>query len=716
MSAKTREYAKKLTEQMTLEEKMSQMLYESPAIDRLGIPAYNWWNEALHGVARTGVATMFPQAIAMAATFDEKLLEKAGDVVSTEGRAKFNQFSKRGDRGIYKGLTYWAPNVNIFRDPRWGRGHETYGEDPYLTGKLGCAYIKGLQGPDKEHLKAAACAKHYAVHSGPEALRHEFNAEVSKHDLYDTYLYAFKRCVKDAGVEAVMGAYNRVNGEPACGSKTLLKDILRDEFGFEGHVVSDCWAINDFHLHHHVTGIAAESAAMAVNNGCDLNCGNAFLHLPKAYEMGLVTEEAITEAVERLLDVRIRLGMLEEYPSPYDDIPFDKVECPEHIAVSMDVSRRSLVLLKNAEDFLPLQKEKLHSIAVIGPNANSRAALVGNYEGTSSQYITPLEGIQQYAGEDVKVYYAQGCGLYKDKVEALGERNDRIQEAIATAEQADVVVLCLGLDASIEGEEGDAGNAYASGDKLGLGLPGLQEELLETITAVGKPVIVLLLAGSAIDLSWAEQQENVKAIVDCWYPGARGGKSIAQLLFGEFSPSGKLPVTFYQGTENLPEFTDYSMAHRTYRYENKNVLYPFGYGLHYGKVVYDEEKVSAEVTDVGQEVTVSATVSNESAYPVWETVQVYVKRLDAQEFEPGFQLKGISCVPLTAGEKREVAITLTARDFAYITEEGECKVRPGEYVISIGGQQPDERSAKLTGQQVTCLKVTKTGEEISVEY
>ena len=716
MSAKTREYAQKLTAQMTLEEKMSQMLYASPAIERLGIPAYNWWNEALHGVARTGVATMFPQAIAMAATFDEKLLEKAGDVVSTEGRAKFNQFSKRGDRGIYKGLTYWAPNVNIFRDPRWGRGHETYGEDPYLTGRLGCAYIRGLQGPDKEHLKAAACAKHYAVHSGPEALRHEFNAEVSKHDLYDTYLYAFKRCVKDAGVEAVMGAYNRVNGEPACGSKTLLKDILREEFGFEGHVVSDCWAINDFHLHHHVTGIAAESAAMAVNNGCDLNCGNAFLHLPKAYEMGLVTEEVITEAVERLLDVRIRLGMLEEYPSPYDDIPFDKVECPEHIAVSMDVSRRSLVLLKNVGDFLPLQKEKLNSIAVIGPNANSRAALVGNYEGTSSQYITPLEGIQQYVGEDVKVYYAQGCGLYKDKVEALGERNDRIQEALATAEQSDVVVLCLGLDASIEGEEGDAGNAYASGDKLGLGLPGLQEELLETIAAVGKPVIVLLLAGSAIDLSWAQQQKNVKAIVDCWYPGARGGKSIAQLLFGEFSPSGKLPVTFYQGTENLPEFTDYSMAHRTYRYENKNVLYPFGYGLHYGKVVYDEEKVSVGVTDVGQEVTVSATVTNESDYPLWETVQVYVKRQDAQEFEPGFQLKGISCVPLTAGEKRKVAITLTARDFAYITEEGECKVRPGDYVISIGGQQPDERSAELTGQQVTCLKVSKTGEEISVEY
>lgn len=716
MSTETREYAKRLTSQMTLEEKMSQMLYESPAIDRLGIPAYNWWNEALHGVARAGVATVFPQAIALAATFDEELLRQIGDVVSTEGRAKFNEFSKRGDRGIYKGLTYWAPNINIFRDPRWGRGHETYGEDPYLTGRLGCAYIRGLQGPDKEHPKAAACAKHFAVHSGPEALRHEFDAKVSKHDLYDTYLYAFKRCVKDAGVEAVMGAYNRVNGEPACGSRTLLKDILRDEFGFEGHVVSDCWAINDFHLHHHVTGIAEESAAMAVNNGCDLNCGNAFLHLPKAYEMGLVSEETITSAVERLLDIRIRLGMMKEYPSPYAKIPYDKVECAEHVKLSMEAARRCLVLLKNENHFLPLQKGAIHTIAVIGPNANSRAALVGNYEGTSSEYIAPLEGIQRYVGENSRVIYAQGCGLYKDKVEFLGEKNDRLQEAVIATEQADIVVMCLGLDATIEGEEGDAGNEYASGDKLGLNLPGLQEELLETVAAVGKPVVILLLAGSAIDLSWAEQNPNVKAIVDCWYPGARGGKAIAEMLFGEFSPSGKLPVTFYQGTENLPEFTDYSMADRTYRYTDKNVLYPFGYGLHYGRVCYEEERVSGELTDTSGDVKVSASVINESRYPLWETVQVYVKRKDALDYEPGFQLKGISCVHLAPGEKKRIEVTLSARDFAYITEEGDCVVRSGEYVIAIGGQQPDERSEALTGQRVTCLKVEKTGNSISVEY
>ena len=714
MSENTRKYAKYLTAQMTLEEKMSQMVYQSPAIGRLGIPAYNWWNEALHGVARAGVATVFPQAIGLAATFDKNLLKTIGDVVSTEGRAKFNEFSKRGDHGIYKGLTFWAPNINIFRDPRWGRGHETYGEDPYLTGELGCAYIRGLQGEDREHLKSAACAKHFAVHSGPEALRHEFDAKVSKHDLYDTYLYAFKRCVKDAGVEAVMGAYNRVNGEPACGSKTLLKDILRDEFGFEGHVVSDCWAINDFHLNHHVTVTAEESAAMAVNHGCDLNCGNAFLHLPKAYEFGLVNEDAITAAVERLLEVRIRLGMMKDYPSPYEDLSYEKVECKEHVDLSVEAARRSIVLLKNENDFLPLNKSAIKTIAVIGPNANSREALVGNYVGTSSQYITPLEGIQQYFGEEGKVIYAQGCDLYKDKVEFLAEKKDRFEEAVIAAEHADVVVMCLGLDATIEGEEGDAGNEYASGDKIGLNLPGLQQELLETVAATGKPVIVLLLAGSAIDLSWANT--HVQAVADCWYPGARGGKAIAEMLFGDYSPSGKLPVTFYQGTENLPDFTDYSMANRTYRYTNKNVLYPFGYGLHYGKVSYDKIEVLQDSKDIMADVNVCMMVKNDSAYPLWETVQVYVKRQDAYEYEPGFQLKGISCVKLMPGEEKKVEITLTARDFAYITEEGDCLVRPGSYAIAVGGQQPDEQSEKLTGQSVTTIIVQKTGACMPVEY
>lgn len=714
MSKQTKTYAQELVAQMTVEEKMSQMLYESPAIERLEIPAYNWWNEALHGVARAGVATVFPQAIGLAATFDQELLHQIADVVSTEGRAKFNEFSRRGDHGIYKGLTFWAPNINIFRDPRWGRGHETFGEDPYLTAELGMSYIKGLQGEDPEHLKSAACAKHFAVHSGPEAIRHEFDAKVSKHDMYDTYLYAFKRCVKDAKVEAVMGAYNRVNGEPACGSKTLLQDILRDEWGFEGHVVSDCWAINDFHEHHHVTNTVEESAAMAVNHGCDLNCGNAFLHLNKAYEQRLVSEETITHAVERLIEVRIRLGMMKDYPSPYEDISYEKVECKKHVELSVEAAKRSIVLLKNSNDMLPMDKNKMHTIAVIGPNANSRDALVGNYTGTSSQYITPLEGIQQYVGVNTRVLYAEGCHLYKDKVEFLAEKKDRFAEAVIAAEQSDAVIMCLGLDATIEGEEGDAGNEYASGDKLGLNLPGLQQELLENVAATGKPVVLLLLAGSAIDLSLTEKYAD--AILDTWYPGARGGKAIAEVLFGDCTPCGKLPVTFYKGTENLPDFCDYSMKNRTYRYAVNNILYPFGYGLGYSKIAYINSAVDSEVSGVTDATKLTTEVKNEGRYLVYESVQAYVKYVNIGENNPNYQLKGIKCVELKPGETKKVEIILHARDFAIITEEGRCVVKPGEYVLTIGGQQPDIQSAKLTGRVVDTFHVAKSGEAVEVEY
>ena len=713
MSVETRAYAKKLVSQMTLDEKMSQMLYDSPAIERLGIPAYNWWNEALHGVARAGDATIYPQAIGLAATFDKELLGQIADTVSTEGRAKFHQFTKKNDRGIYKGLTFWAPNVNIFRDPRWGRGHESYGEDPYLTGELGTAYIKGLQGDDPEHLKAAACAKHFAVHSGPEADRHSFDAKASRQDMYDTYLYAFKRCVADAGVEAVMGAYNRVNGEPACGSKTLLQDILRDEWGFEGHVVSDCWAILDFHENHKVTQTVQESAALAVNNGCDLNCGSAFLHLKEAYDEGLLSEEKITAAVERLMEVRIRLGMMKDYPSPYDDIPYEKVECREHVALAVEAARRSMVLLKN-DGLLPLKKEKLTSIAVIGPNANSRDALVGNYVGTSSQYITPLEGIQQYVGDDVRVYYSEGCHLYHDKVEALAHVKDRFAEAVIAAEQADVVVLCLGLDATIEGEQGDAGNEYASGDKIDLRLPGLQQELLETVTAVGKPVVLLLSAGSAMDLSWA--QEHVNAIIDTWYPGARGGRAVAEALFGDFSPNGKLPVTFYASTDDLPDFKDYSMENRTYRYFKGKPLYPFGYGLSYGQITYSDAVIDRTRAAIGDTLTVRATVKNESTYPLHEAVQVYVHDVESATRTPIWQLRGVQCVSLAPGESKMVEMTLSARDFAIIREDGSCVVEPGAFRVAIGGQQPDARSVQLTGRKTDIFEVVLDGETTPVEY
>ena len=533
-----RKRAEELVGRMTLEEKASQLRYNAPAIPRLNVPTYNWWNEALHGVARAGVATSFPQAIGMAAAFDPELMEEVGEVIAVEGRAKYNSSKAENDRDIYKGLTFWSPNVNIFRDPRWGRGHETYGEDPYLTGELGKAFVEGLQG-DGEYLKAAACAKHFAVHSGPEKLRHEFNAEVSDKDLYETYLPAFQKLVKEAEVEAVMGAYNRTNGEPCCGSKLLMRDILRGKWGFQGHYVSDCWAIRDFHTKHMVTATAPESAALALENGCDVNCGNTYLHMLQACTDGLVTEEQITEAAVRLFTTRFLLGLFDE--TPYDQIGFEKLECREHLAAADKATAESVVLLKN-NGILPLDKSKLKAIGVIGPNANSRSALIGNYHGTSSRYITVLEGIQDAVPEGVRVYYSEGCHLWKNKVEGLAWDDDRISEAVNVAKHSDVVILCVGLDETLEGEEHDTGNQYASGDKIDLLLPEPQRKLVKAVMDVGTPVVLLNMTGSAMDLRYA--QEHAAAVVQAWYPGARGGRVVANLLFGELSPSGKLPVTF----------------------------------------------------------------------------------------------------------------------------------------------------------------------------
>jgi beta-glucosidase len=713
MNQETLKQARELVSKMTIEEKCSQMLHHAEAIDRLDIPKYCWWNEALHGVARAGDSTMFPQAIGLGATFDEDLVRHAADVTSTEGRAKYNEFTKHGDRDIYKGLTYWAPNVNIFRDPRWGRGHETYGEDPYLTGQLGMAFVEGLQGDDPDHPKAAACAKHFAVHSGPEADRHHFDARVSDQDLYDTYLYAFKRLVKDAKVEAVMGAYNRVNGEPACGSKRLLKDILRGDWGFEGHVVSDCWAIRDFHENHKVTGCEVESAALAVNNGCDLNCGCVYEKLLYAYKAGLVTEETIDESVARLMEIRLRLGTLEGQTTKYDEIPYEVVECKEHVDLAIAAARKSLVLLKN-DGILPLKKGEHKTIGVIGPNANSRAALVGNYEGMSSEYITVLEGIQRYVGNDVRIFHSDGTPLWKDRTHVLSEARDTFAEAMAVAEHSDLVVMCLGLDATIEGEEGDAGNEFGSGDKKGLKLPGLQQELLEKITAIGKPVVLLILAGSALDLSWA--QDNVNAIMHCWYPGARGGKAIAQVLFGEESPSGKLPLTFYASDKDLPAFEDYSMDNRTYRYFRGTPLYPFGYGLSYSKVKYENAAVDKAKGNIGDTFKLTCDITNAGDMSQIETVQVYVKDVEASTRVPIRSLRKIKKVELAAGETKKVEIELSARDFAIIDEKGRCIVEPGLFTVSIGGAQPDARTEELTGNKIALFNIELEGNVTEVEF
>ncbi len=697
--AEARKKAKELVSKMTLMEKAAQLRYDAAPVSRLGVPTYNYWNEALHGVARAGVATMFPQAIGMAAAFDEDAMERVGDIIATEGRAKYNEYSKHDDRDIYKGLTFWSPNVNIFRDPRWGRGHETYGEDPYLTSRLGVRFVEGIQGGGPV-MKAAACAKHYAVHSGPEAIRHEFDAEVSMKDMWETYLPAFEALVKEADVEAVMGAYNRTNGEPCCGHKYLMEEVLRGKWEFDGHYTSDCWAIKDFHENHQVTKNARESAALALKCGCDVNCGNTYLHLLGAVEDGLITEEDITVAAERLLTSRFLMGLFDG--SEYDDIPYEAVECREHLEEALNMARKGSVLLKN-DGALPLDKSKLKTIGVVGPNADSRAALIGNYHGTASRYITVLEGIQDEVGDDVRVLFSEGCHLEKDRVENLAWSQDRISEAVITAEHSDVVIICVGLDETLEGEEGDAGNSDASGDKKDLHLPKVQEELIEKVTAVGKPTIVVLMAGSAIDLNYAE--EHCNAVLMAWYPGARGGRAVADILFGNVSPSGKLPITFYKDLEDLPEFTDYSMKNRTYRYMEQEALYPFGYGLTYGDTEVKEAKVLGEVTKES-DIRVEVFLKNEGDTDTDEVVQIYIKDLDSKLAVPNYNLCAFKRISLKAGEEKKVEMTAPNRAMSVVDEEGERHIDSKNFKLFAGFSQPDERSRRLTGKETVEIPLT----------
>ena len=679
--------AKALVTQMTVEEKASQLKYDAPAIERLGVPAYNWWNEALHGVARAGTATMFPQPVAMASMFDEDTVQKIGDVVSTEARAKYNEAVKHGDHDIYKGLTFWSPNINLFRDPRWGRGQETYSEDPYLTARLGVAYIKGLQG-DGEYLKVAACAKHFAVHSGPEALRHEFDAEVSRKDLWETYLPAFEAAVKEGGVESVMGAYNRTLGEPCCGSDLLMRKILRGKWGFEGHYVSDCWAIADFHNHHHITATAPESAALALKMGCDVNCGNTYLHLLQALEAGLITEDDITAAAERLFTTRFLLGEFDENCA-YNAIPYETVECPEHLALSEEAARRSVVLLKN-DGLLPLNLEKIRTIGVIGPNANDRMALIGNYHGTASRYITVLEGIQDYVGDRARVLYAEGCHLYRDRVEGLAQPGDCLAEAQTVAEHSDVVVLVVGLNENLEGEEMHESNAGGSGDKADLLLPAPQRKLMEVVAGTGKPVVLVNMTGSAMDLRFADA--HFSAVVQGWYPGARGGKAIAELLFGKYSPSGKLPVTFYNSADDLPAFTDYAMENRTYRYFKGDVLYPFGFGLTYGRTAVTA--AAAEKAEGGWRVTASLEHSGAAGGDV---VEVYIRDNESKFAVRNHSLCAFKPVSFSGDETETVELFVPDRALEIVDDSGERRVDSRSFTLYVGVSQPDAHSCALTG-------------------
>ncbi|MBQ8639471.1 MAG: glycoside hydrolase family 3 C-terminal domain-containing protein [Lachnospiraceae bacterium] len=702
-----REKAKELVSKMTLQEKIDQILHTAPAIERLGIQEYNYWNEALHGVARAGVATVFPQSIGLAATFDEDFVEKIGDAISTEARAKYNMQQKYGDYDLYKGLNFFSPNVNIFRDPRWGRGHETFGEDPWLAGRMGVRFIEGMQGHDDTYIKASACAKHLAVHSGPEPDRHEFDAVVSKQDLRETYLPAFEACVKEAKVESVMGAYNLVNGEPACGSKTLLQDIMRGEWGFDGCVVSDCWAVSDFHQFHHITETWEESAAMALNNGLDLCAGVSYRYLPGALEQGLVTEEKITEACERVIALRLHLGIVgAEKENPYDQIPFLANDSEAMRQLNREAAARCVTLLKNENNTLPLKLDELKTIAVIGPNADSRIALRGNYEGTASRYVTVLEGIEDYVGEKARVLYAQGCEMTRDRTTELAKKDDRLAEAKAVCDAADVVIAVLGLDANLEGEQGDASNEYGSGDKPNLNLPGRQHALLETAQASGKPVVLVLMAGSALAVNWAD--DHVSAIVQAWYPGAQGGNGVADVLFGAKNPEGKLPVTFYRSVEELPNFKDYAMKGRTYRYMKNEALYPFGYGLSYSRFDVTDAKLTAngaEATcvDSNSALTCSCMLTNSGELAGAQTVQVYIRYVS--EDAPNWSLKGLKKVFLEPGETKKVEIPLTGREFALYDEEGILVLNSGDYEVSVGVSQPDERSVSLLGQRpvkLTC--------------
>ena len=680
------ERAEDLTDRLTVEEQASQLRYDAPPVPRLGIPAYNWWNEGLHGVARAGTATLFPQAIGMAATFDPALLHRIGEITAVEARAKHTAAAEHGDFDIYKGLTLWAPNINLFRDPRWGRGHETYGEDPFLTARLGVAFVQGMQG-DGPILRAAACAKHFAVHSGPEAVRHSFDAKVSPKDLEESYLPAFRALVTEARVEGVMGAYNRVNGEPACASPMLM-DKLR-EWGFDGYFVSDCWAIRDFHQSHGVTRTVTESAALALRSGCDLNCGNTYMYMLAALEEGLIDPADIRRACIRVLRTRIRLGLFDPKPQ-FPEYTYDVIACPEHKAEALSCAEKSMVLLKN-DGILPLDASRLRSVAVIGPNGDSRTALEGNYCGTADRYITFLEGIQDaFPG---RVYYAQGCHLYRDRTSQLALEDDRYAEALAAAEAADVVIACLGLDATLEGEEGDTGNEFSSGDKQDLRLPQSQRKLLEKLHATGKPLILVLAAGSALN-----PEIPCNAVLQAWYPGQMGGQALANILFGKVSPSGKLPVTFYETAEQLPDFTDYSMQNRTYRYVRRNVLYPFGYGLTYSRVVctgLTYEHGCARVT-----------VENAGDRQTEDVVQLYIKD-NSPWAVPNHSLCGFARVSLEPGQSVQLEISIPDSAFESVDDQGIRAVTGTAFTLFAGTCQPDPLSQQLSGTSCVSVSVTR---------
>ncbi|MFD2726902.1 glycoside hydrolase family 3 C-terminal domain-containing protein [Hyunsoonleella rubra] len=824
--------AKELVALMTLEEKVGQMSYESPAIERLGIPEYNWWNECLHGVGRAGKATVFPQAIGLAAMFDKNQMSEISEIISDEARAKHHEFASRGKRGIYQGLTYWTPNINIFRDPRWGRGMETYGEDPYLAGELAVRFIKGLQGDDPNYLKLVATAKHFAVHSGPEVDRHRFNAEPSVQDFLNTYSPHFEKVVKEADVYSIMCAYNSYFGEPCCGSKKL-SSLLRDDWGFEGYIVSDCWAIRDFYDEgaHEISADAKEASALAVKAGTDLNCGNSYPGLVQAVKDGLITEAELDVSLERLVVARLKLGLFApEGAVKYENIPYDVVDSEKHRLAALETARKSIVLLKNDNNTLPLDKNKIKKIAVIGSNADDLEVLLGNYNGYPEEPITPLKGLQNKL-PNAEVVYATGCKLaeglpvfeaipstelytdetksttglkaeyydniafegtpkhtrvdktvdftwrtispfpdiaydaysvrwsgilsvnktgnyalggeafssmqlflddkllmqrkdvhhpkklyeyiklqagknYKIRFECIQDNTEHSimrllwespkdnleQEALNIAKDADAVVLCMGISPLLEGEEMKVKvDGFSGGDRVNTKLPKTQTELIKKIKALGKPTILVLLNGSALSINWENQ--NIPAIIEAWYPGQAGGTAIADVIFGDYNPAGRLPVTFYKSINDIPAFSDYDMKGKTYRYFKGDPLYEFGYGLSFTKFKYGN-LITPKNLEAGTDFTVEVEVENVGTLKGEEVIQLYIENPNADEYNPHKTLVAFERLSFEPKEKKTLKFNIKKEQLSIVNNKGEKIIQPGEYQISVGGAQPSKERIK----------------------
>jgi beta-glucosidase len=669
---------------LTLEEKIGQMLHESRAIDRLGVPAYNWWNEACHGVGRNGRATVFPQVIGLGATWNRALVQRVAGIISDEARAKHHAAVAAGRRGQYQGLTFWTPNINIFRDPRWGRGQETFGEDPYLMGELGLAMVRGLQGDDALYMKAAACAKHFAVHSGPERERHGFDARPTRKDLFETYLPAFEKLVR-GGVEAVMGAYNRTLGEPCCASAFLLKDVLRGRWGFRGHVVSDCGALDDIHVHHKVTRNEAESAALAVRNSCDLNCGGTYNYLLAAAKEGLVGESEIDSSVRRLLATKLKLGLLDPQERvPWSRTPGSVIDCDAHRAVSRQAAVESIVLLKN-NGVLPLRRDH-ESVLVTGPTAANTCALLGDYFGISSRLITLMEGITEAVSEGCRIVYRTGCPL-------LSPTAPGVNYTFGTAAENEITIAVLGLDPSLEGEEGDAVASPTDGDRSTIELPPVQREFLLELRKHARKLVVVLTGGGAIAVP--EAQELADAVLQVWYPGCEGGRALADVLFGAHSPSGRMPVTVPWRTSDLPAFNDYAMRGRSYRFSTAEPLYPFGFGLGYGRPEYGALEPDRGTLAAGGSVVLRTSLRNSGIRDIYEAVQCYIQPPRDWPDAPFATLVDFQKILVPAGSTQRVEFRIPADAFAQFDMAGRRVHHPGRYGIVVGSASPGARAHAL---------------------